>query len=255
LGHHRFIERTGAALVEELLQHTSSEVIGIARTGPESIESYKKWIETGRYQHVQLDISSLQCRESLKSVVQKCAPEPIGVIFSAAYMEPDVNPDRSINFQVFEQVNRVGIDGIGNTLFAFEQPLRQYGGIFVGISSFSAFAPPIIPKLAYPSIKAYLDMMLRCLRTIWPDNVKFVTVHLGHIGDWENVFSRWNVPTYAMTAAKIVRAISGANIPPEINYPLVYTVMFKYIFPLLPDSLYMWGLRTFLKSVNILKSR
>ena len=243
----------GAALVEELLHQTSSHIIGVARTPAEDVKNYKQWIKTGRYQHIQLDIASSQCREVLVSISQEFPPDPIGIIFNAAHMEQDVNSDQSINFQVFDQVNRVGIEGIGNTLFAFEQHLREYGGILIGISSVSALAPPIIPRLAYPSTKAYLDMMFRCLRTTWSEKIKFVTVHLGHIGNWDDTFSRWNVPTYAMTASKIIRAISGSKIPNEINYPLLYAIMFRYIFPLLPDSVYIWGLRSFLRLGNILK--
>lgn len=244
----------GAALVEELLHQTSSHIIGVARTSAEDIKNYEKWIKTGRYQHIQLDIASSQSRKILKSISQDFTPDPIGVIFNAAHMDQDIKPDHSIDFQVFEQVNRVGINGIGNTLFAFEQHLREYGRILVGISSVSALAPPVIPKLAYPSTKAYLDMMFRCLRTTWPEKVKFVTAHLGHIGNWDDTFSQWNVPTYAMTASKIVRAISGSKIPNEINYPLLYAIMFKYIFPLLPDSVYIWGLRSFLRLGNIIKN-
>lgn len=245
----------GTALVDELLREPSVAIRGISRTPAEQINKYTTWKETGRYRHLQLDITSSPCRELLPTCIQEVAPNPAGIIFNAAYMEQDVTSEHLIRFQAFDQVNQVGIIGLGNVLFAIEPYLKEYGGILMGISSFSALAPPIIPKLAYPSTKAYLDMLLRCLRAIWPKKIKVVTVHLGHIGSWEQVLSGWNVPTYAMTASKIVKTLSRSHIPEEINYPLIYTLMFKYVFPWLPDKVMFWGLRSSLRLGRILKQQ
>lgn len=243
----------GAALVEEFLKQTSYSIIGIARTSPDKISPYPTWNSTGRYRHIQLDIASSQCRDILQALSQELKPKPICIVFNAAHIKPDANEDQSINYEVFDQVNRVGIDGLGNILFAFEKHLLKHGGILVGISSFSAFAPPLISKVAYPATKAYLDMIFRCLRATWPENIKLVIVHLGHIGDWNTTFPRWRVPTYSMAAMKIIRSISGKNIPGEINYPLLYTLLYKYVCALLPDKVYLWTLRTFVKSRHLLK--
>lgn len=237
----------GSALVEELLKNESYQVFGIARTRFEKIKNCEKWRNSKRYHHIETDITSASCSETLKAVCLEFSEEPIQIVFNAAVVESDVNNNSTINFDVFSKVNSVGIDGFRNILKAFDDHLLSYGGILVGISSFSAFIPPVFdPRIAYPSSKAYLDMSLRCLRSMWDSkHIRVVTVHLGHIGEKQTgFFSR----SYTKTAEKLVKSLSGKKIPSEINYPRLYTLVYKYILKSVPDSLYLKLFRMLHKS-------
>lgn len=238
----------GASLVEEFLNQTTYQIIGVARTNFEKVAYYPKWSTSGRYHHIELDITSSVCSNHLKSLCAKFH-EPICVIFNAARVETDINKDGSINYDVFTSINRVGIDGLGNILAAFEEHFLTYGGILVGISSFSSFVPPFSePRIAYPASKAYLDMAFRCLRALWDKKVKIITVHLGHIRNPEDKpFPRWMIPTYPMVAKKILRSILRRKIAQEINYPILYCIVYKYILRFIPDSIYLALARYFLK--------
>lgn len=245
----------GAAIVDELLKTGSSQVIGIARTRLEDIKNHGDWLSSKRYTHVQLDIGSSEAHESLKLICSQLNNVPVCIIFNAACMDKDVNADCSINYNIFRATNRVGIDGLGNVLNAFEDHLITYGGILVGISSFSALSPSVVePKVAYSASKAYLDMTLRCFRFLWKEKVSVVTVHLGHVGSPKiTPFTKWMVPTYSNTARKIVRSISGERIPSEINYPFLYCIAYKYFFTLMPDIIYFRVVRFFMKIAHLIK--
>ena len=247
----------GAAMVEEFLKDESCFIIGVARTSLEKIHDHEKWIASERYRHVELDITAPNCIESLKLICSEIPREPICIIFNAAIVKADFEEDSSINFGTFDEINRVGIDGLGNVLNAFEEQLLDYGGILVGISSFSALAPPVFePRVAYPASKAYLDMTLRSLRPAWKKKVKIVTVHLGHIGGSGSTFfsSLMVPPTYSRAARKIVRKVMSRRTPTEINYPLLYCIVYRYLFKFIPDVIYLLLFRLLLNLSNLVKT-
>ncbi|GJQ57639.1 MAG: SDR family oxidoreductase [Candidatus Scalindua sp. AMX11] len=237
----------GSALVEVLLRNDSHHIFGVARTRFNEIKNYKNLCHSTRYHHIETDITSASCVETLKSITSKFSKGPIQVVFNAAVVESDITSDFTINFDTFDKVNSVGIRGLSNVLKAFEGYLFTYGGIFVGISSFSAFVPPVFdPRIAYPSSKAYLDMCLRCLRSIWnSDHISVVTVHLGHIGEKQ---AGSQSRSYSDTAEKLVKSLSGKKIPSEINYPRLYTLVYKYFLTSVPDFLYLKLFRMLRKS-------
>src|SRR3989338_7068293 len=163
----------GAAMVEELLKIESTRVIGIARRGLEEVETLTSFSASGRYSHVKLDITSSNCRKVLMSVASEIPHEPLCIYFNAAHVANDVRGDGTIDFAVFDNINTLGIGGLGNVIEAFEGHLLKYGGDLVGISSFSALVPPVNePRVAYPASKAYLDMLLRCLSAVWGNKVR-----------------------------------------------------------------------------------
>jgi|GEM_PF-1209619 len=247
----------GAALVEEFLSKDGYSVIGISRTDSSKILSYDRWVSTGRYRHLELDIALPDCIKIISEVCSQLPKEPIGVIFNAAKVMSDITETFSIDFSTFKEINRIGIDGLGNTLNAFETHFLNYGGIFVGISSFSALVPPILEqRVAYPASKAYMDMALRCLRVVWNKRVRLVTVHLGHISKLEvHPLPRWLIPTYSEAAKKIVDSITGGKISKEVNYPFAYALVYRYLVPLFPDSIYYLLLGIFLKVIDFIKSK
>lgn len=237
----------GLALVDELLKDESSLIVGVARTNYERIEHHDEWLATKRYRHVQVDITIPGSLELMATFFSEMPREPVCIIFNAALQGTDMRNDGTINFDVFNEVNRIGIAGLYNVLGATQEHLLAYGGMFVGISSLSALIPPVQdPRVAYPSSKAYLDMVLRCLRVFWRKRVKFVTVHLGHMRK-DDGSSQRGVPTYSNVANKIVRCITGSRVPNAIEYPLLYSFIYKYVFTFLPDNAYVWLLNLFLK--------
>jgi len=237
----------GAAFVEEFLNRTSGDILGVARTSPDQIKNHEKWTATGRYRYLQLDIALSQSRQVLQLILQEIAPEPVGVIFNAAHIEKDLNTDQSLNYDAYEQVNRVGITGLGNLLFAFEPHLLTYGGILVGISSLWGSVPPLfLPWMAYPASKAYLNMAFHCLRVAWRKRVDVVLVNIGNIGGGEkSSLPAWIVPTYAMAAQKIGRALLRTHVPKAINYPVWHAVIYNYVLRFVPEFCYSWIFRLY----------
>jgi NAD(P)-dependent dehydrogenase (short-subunit alcohol dehydrogenase family) len=227
----------GAALTGRLLDKQGLSVTSISRTPSEDVKDYASFSETGRFTYLQADITSDDSIATLEGIVQGFGSEPICVIFNAARMGADIRRDMTIDFDLFNEVNRVGVTGFGNALKAFESHLLRHGGVVVAVSSFSALVPPIAePKLAYPASKAFLDMAMRTLRFAWTKrDVKFVTVHLGHLGEGpDSIFSK----SYKTTAAKIVDSITGQKIPDEINYPFIYSFVYRFTNKFVPDRVF-----------------
>lgn len=239
----------GAALVEEFLKQTPYRIIGIARTKLENIKNHEQWIASGRYRHIEMDIASPLCREVLKDISMTLSPNSVCVIFNSAHIEKDINKDQTINYTAFDNVNRVGINGIGNILFAFEPHLLKYGGIFVGISSLWGNVPPLyLPYLAYPASKAYLNMALKCLRVAWRKSVKITAVNIGNIkNDGDVGLPKWFIPTYSMGAKKIVAAILRDRPPRVINYPFWHFFIYNYVLRFIPEIAYSWIFGLYLK--------
>lgn len=228
----------GAALVSELLCRETSQVIGVARTPLETIPEAQQWLDSGRYRHIELDIGDPQSAAQLQAACAELTPAPVSIILNAAYIQPDVNADQSLDVEIIRRTNRVGVDGIANILEAFESHLLAYGGTFVGISSVWGATPPLsLPWAAYPASKAYLNMMLRCLRGAWRGKVAVLTVHLATVGKpgagW---LKRLLVPTYQQTAQRIIRFIEQRGISEHLHYPLCQSVIYQ-MFKFIPDSL------------------
>ena len=247
----------GAALVDEFLSETSYQILGLARTNFSKIKCHDKWIVSQRYRHVEIDIASSHCREALKSIALQLPPKPICLIFNSAHIEKDINEDQSINFSAFDRVNRVGVIGLGNVLFAFEEHLLKYGGIVVGISSFwGAVAPLYLPWIAYPASKAYLNMVTRCLRVAWRKNVQVMAVNIGNLEEaGKDNQSNWIAPTYRMAAKKIVRSVLGNRIPESINYPLWHSIVYLYILKFVPKIVYSWVFRSYFFLESLYRKR
>lgn len=230
----------GAALVGRLLASGVSKVIGLSRTRPGSAATQYDWAGSDRYHHLELDISAQETVGALSAVLRDLPAGPLLVIYNAAAVKSDLSPDGTIDFAVLEEINAVGVSGFAHLLRAVEPHLRTHGGVLVGISSFSALAPPVRdPRLGYPASKAYLDMALRSLRRLWKGAVRVVTVHLGSMSEARGgVLARLACPSYDMAAERIVRALNRDLVPEQINYPLPYSIAYRCLFPLVPDSLY-----------------
>ncbi len=243
----------GAALVDGLLRHDVHLVVGVARTKLEDVPNHRRWVASQRYRHVEMDVARRESLSALKGIAEDFPSEPLLVIFNAACLLEDVRPDLSIDYQVFEEVNRVGVIGFGHVLGAFESHLLQHGGTFVAISSINAFRPPVLDRrVAYPASKAYLHMAMRSLRLIWPNKVRLVTIHLGHIGGNHKgrFFDSIKPPSYENVAEMIVREISNPNAPSEITYPVIYRILYRGILRIMPDTCYRKLLQFCLKIIG-----
>ena len=229
----------GAAVVDILLKETDYIVSGVSRSKISQIERYDQWLSSGRYRHLAQDITSSNCIAPLRKLICDIPSNLTCIIFNAASLEKDVKDDNSFNAESIKRINRVGINGFINVLESISQHLQEQGGILVGISSFSAMAPPIFePRLAYPASKAYLDMMLKCLRNIWRGRVKIVTVHLGHIGRKNDSNIADLSRPYLKVAKQIIKKLDRKRVPSEINYPFFpYTIFYKYFMRICPDYL------------------
>ena len=92
---------------------------GIARRRLNQIENRDKWTASGRYHHVEVDITSKECRDRLTLFCEELAAESICVIFNAARVETGINKGSSFNYEKFSGVNRVGTDGLEKIIGVF----------------------------------------------------------------------------------------------------------------------------------------
>lgn len=241
----------GAAMTEELLERGGVEVIGVARTGIKEIRGAHRWIASKRYRHIALDIAEPESVAALKEAAKGFGNDAICVIFNSAVVQADVR-GITVEGAVSARINRVGVDGLTNCIEAFQDHLLKWGGVFVGISSFSALTPPVYePRVAYPASKSYLDMTLRCLRVFWHGRCAVVTVHLGHLVDKTNSGTSFPAADYRTAAGKIITKISGDKIPDEINYPFLYCLAYRYFLSFVPDSVYFGISRLFLSKRTV----
>jgi len=222
----------GASLVGRCLEE-GLEVIGIGRTDENSVVSIADWRKTGRFKYVQADIAEPSSVSIMKSIVGADKENPTCVIFNAAVIESDVDDNGNLMFDIFKRVNRTGIDGFMHVLEAFGNYLTSQKGMLVGISSISAWVPPIGGnKIAYPASKAYLDMALSSLRLLWGRRVHIMTVHLGHVGGKGS----WFVPKYDAVAEKIVDSTLCKRPPESICMSNFYCFTYRFL-RILPDRI------------------
>lgn len=234
----------GAALVDELLKDESRSVVGVSRTPLSGIDRAAGWSATGRYRHIEADLAHKASSEAIASACSDAKQRPVCVIFNAACIKNDVMKDGSINFDDLMEANSVGVDGLVHVLKGCSGRLLANGGVFVGISSFSSLVPPVYePRVAYPASKAYLDMALRCLRQAWKGRAGVMIVHLGHLGYERQA----GAVSYAGAARKIIGVLQKRRVPRELNYPLGYGLVYKYVLMWVPDGLYFFLSEFFLK--------
>ncbi|MFH0703347.1 MAG: SDR family NAD(P)-dependent oxidoreductase [bacterium] len=241
----------GAELVNEFLKYKNIRVFGIARTEYKEIQNNRQ--NTEKYKHIKLDISSEECSSKIASICSELIGEPIYVIFNAACVKSDVKKDNFIDFDIWREIDSVGINGLRNVLEGVQSHLLEYGGVFMGISSYSALNPLIFfPTIAYPASKSYLNMVLRALRFIWKKNkkIRIISVNLGYMRKKQgNSILELMIPTFSNVAKVLSRAIVDPKAPNTINYTPLYNFIYGYCFKFFPDSLYYWIFHVFLKKI------
>lgn len=240
----------GASLVSRCLKE-DLEVIGIGRTDEKSVVSITDWRKSGRFKYVHADIADPSSVNIMKSIVKLYEGNPVCVIFNAAVIGHDVDDNGNLMFDVFKNVNSTGINGFTHVLEAFGSHLISYGNMLVGISSISAWVPPIGGnKIAYPASKAYLDMALRSLRLLWGSRVHIMTVHLGHIGG----SGSWFVPKYDDVARRILDSTLSSRLPESVCMSAFYCFSYK-ILRMLPDKVISDAIKAVKGLVNYISHR
>src|SRR2546422_10273361 len=112
----------GAALAAGLVARRCLHVIGVSRTWSDAGAGARGWCCDERYRHVALDVTAPDAPAQLRSVLPQ-SDAPLLVIYNAATVRSDLEPDGTIDFAVFNQVNAVGVTGLGNVLQAVQGPL------------------------------------------------------------------------------------------------------------------------------------
>jgi len=240
----------GAALVEELLRNEQCFVYAVSRTSAEEIPDYEEWQNSGRFKYFQADISDKEQVLKLTDINNFIKDEPVCIIFNAACLKTDVNCNNFIDFKTLREVKNTGIDGLINILEVFQSNLLNYGGVFVGISSFSTISPAICPgMIAYRSSKTFLNTLFDDLRFSWRNNknIKIMTVNLGYMRkNKANPFLELLFPSYSTVAKKIIKTVYSNNIPKELNYTFLYNLVYRF-FALMPSIIYFFIFHVVLK--------
>lgn len=243
----------GRALVEQLLRRGSPVVAGFSRS--ESVMNQESSTATGVYLHTQLDVSERDSSELIRREVEALPHGPLLVIFNAACIIEDVREDGTLDPDMFEQINRTGIGGLGQAVTAVQERLLREGGLLLAISSINALSPSISDRMAaYPASKAYLTMLMRSLALHWSGKVKVSVIHLGHIGGTGDTFlCRLLNPSYHHAASWIVTNAISRHCAMEITYPWPYRFVYRYLLRVIPDHIYALYLSRLLKGNNRLK--
>lgn len=248
----------GAALVEELLENEQFFVFAVSRTSAEEIPDYEQWQKSGRFRYFQADISDKEEVSKLTDINNFIKDEQACIIFNAACLKTDVDHNNFIDFQTLREVKNTGIDGLINILEVFQSNLLTYGGVFVGISSFSTISPAICPgMIAYRAAKTFLNTLIDDLRFTWRNNknIKIMTVNLGYMRkNKANPFLELLFPSYTRVAKKIIKTVHSNNIPKELNYTFLYNIVYRF-FALMPSIIYYFTFHIVLrKTIAFIKN-
>ena len=230
----------GEAIVEEILESPDTYVFGVARTPLRDLPSCLRWSESNRYYHFELDIGNDAVQERLAEVCERLPNEAVCVILNAAYVESEVDQRGVLDYSIVREINQVGIDGVIKVVECFEEHLKRHNGVMVGVSSFSVYTPIAIePMLAYAASKSYLDSFLRGLGRIWRGKASVLLVHLGRMGGKNRRrFPNFLVPTYQNVARMIIAQSNRTQGYREINYPIIYSVIYRYGLKMIPNKIF-----------------
>ncbi|MBF0299224.1 MAG: SDR family NAD(P)-dependent oxidoreductase [Oligoflexia bacterium] len=236
----------GASLVNCFFQKSSCKIIGISHTAKELTKIRTEILKSDRYLHYHLQIGTQNFVQKLKLIAESLNTDSnstnyICVIFNSACIVADlkVNMQKSaIDWPVFHQIHQIGVIGLNSVLEGFADYFAKHRGVFVGISSFSAYFPGIDPlKIAYPASKAYLDLLLEALRILWHQRVHVITIHLGRISAKEQRgIASLSSTNYSAASNYIFKVIMKAQKGAVYDYPFIYKLLYRYLFALLSSN-------------------
>lgn len=153
------------------------------------------------------------------------------VILNAAIMKDDLIPEFS--YPIFKEIFNTNIFGAIKWIDVFLPLfLERKRGIFVAISSLSAYRPLNISKIAYPSSKAALSMAFRALRVHFTSSgLRFITFHIGRMEEKDGLIR----VSYQKAAARIAKHLHFNKKSDVVDFPYIPTLITR-ISRFFPDT-------------------
>lgn len=213
-----FITGVTSGLGKELAKEFISKgysVWGVGRTNLGSTED--------KFHYSVCDVSKL---EDVKRVYEEMKNKkfiPDMIILNAGIIRNDLTPEFS--YSIFREMFNINLFGAVNWIDVFLSVfLKRKKGIFVAISSLSAYRPLVINKISYPSSKAALSMVFQAFRIQFASSaLRFITFHIGPMQEKQTLFQI----TYQKAAEKIVKYLHLNRKADVIDFPFIPTVITK----------------------------
>lgn len=145
------------------------------------------------------------------------------VILNAGIMKDDMNYQFSCS--IFKEVFTVNLFGVINWIDMFLPVfLKRKKGIFVAISSLSAYRAINFNKIAYPSSKAALSMVFQAFRfQLASSGLRFITFHIGRMKEKGKLLQI----SYQKAAKKIATHLYLSRKADVVDFPFIPTLLTK----------------------------
>lgn len=146
---------------------------------------------------------------------------PDVVVLNAGITKDDLVPE--LSYSISREIFEVNLFGVINWINIFLPVyLRKGKGIFVGISSLSAYRVTNINKVAYPASKAALNMIFQALRVKFTSKgLRFIIFCLGRMGERKTLFQT----TYQKAAERIANHIYLNRKKNVVNFPFIPAII------------------------------
>ena len=232
----------GAHLVKAFQVKGVERILGLSRTPLDDCPILHTLADHPGYSHIVCDITASNAVAAIEQAV-RTTTGPLLVVFNASRIDRDVRTDGTIDFDLFREITKVGVDGLINVFQACDRTWRKRSGTMVAISSINAIMPPVVePRVAYAPTKAYLSMLVRCMAMLYPQSLNFLTVHLGQIQNSPGK-GLMPKPSYRAAAKFIASKVMHTRGNRECFFPWPYRFIFPWINAILSDRYYASILR------------
>jgi len=229
-----FVTGVSSGLGNELTRELLSEghnVWGVSRKNSDSPALSSLQINKN-FIYSKCDISNI---DEVSAIIDQLIKKDFNVdivILNAGVMSNDIQNYRFNNnkFKDVFNINLYGTVNIIDKVLPLFQQKRQ--GIFIGISSFSAYNGIVKDKVAYPASKAALNMVFTAFRfQFGTSKIRFVTINIGSISEKKSILRMSS--SYNQVAQKIISTFSKKkNI---YHYPYIYSLLIR-VLKCLPNS-------------------
>lgn len=217
----------GRELTGQLLKE-GHEVWGIGRSGRDKINP--SFLNNKNFYYSLCDVSEERQILSATNELMVAGFIPDAVVLNTASLKEDTLD--GLTDKSFEEVFMLNVFGVVNFVKVFLPIFKERNkGVFVAISSFSAYIPIIRgeTKFAYPASKSAVNMFFDTLRWAFcGTNIKFTVFNFGRMGESKQWFLS---VSYQKTAGRIMaylRAPKGSRsiFYPPLNYIILRAVSF-----------------------------
>ena len=176
------------------------------------------------YENFNYRLCDISKEEEVSLLFRMEAFIPDVVVLNAGNMDDDLKKGK-FDYTQFRKVFTVNLFGAVTFMDKLMPIFQQRGkGVFVGISSLSAYRALVMNKVAYPSSKAALSMAFQAFRVQFAEsNLRFLTFHLGPMGEKQRLFQT----SYQKAAHKVVRHLYSGKQSDVVNFPKAAVLMTK----------------------------